>query len=317
MNARHVLILIVILGCMVISQTGLAFEKVGTAGFTFLEIPVGARQTAMGEAVIGLDDLGAFGVFWNPSTLGFIEGPMAGVGYSSWIADISQTSVAFGMPVGNVGTVGLSIVYVGFPDMQGSIVDLASTTGYSLTKKFSSSGLAAGVSFAHRFTDSFSFGGTVRYVRQEIADYTSDGFIGDVGTLYFTGLSSLRFATSFQSLGLEQEYVYDAFRMPIVYRVGAAMDFFDWPDSPAKLTVSAEAVSHTDYAERLHVGGEIWMMDMVALRGGYKFNYDEEDYTAGLGVKFSSGTFILQLDAGYGNFGLFDKVTHFSLQVGM
>ena len=99
MNARYGVFLIVVACCLLSFQTGLAFEKVGTAGYTFLEIPVGARQTAMGEAAIALDDLGALGIFWNPASLGFIDGPVAGVAYTSWIVDISQTGVAFGLPI--------------------------------------------------------------------------------------------------------------------------------------------------------------------------------------------------------------------------
>jgi len=299
------------------ARGGYGFEKVGTAGFAFLEIPVGARQAAMADAGISLENQGAMGVFWNPASIGYLNGVSVGLNYASWIADISVTGVAIAMPVGNYGTVGLSVMYVGVPDIQGAVADAASATGYQLTDSFSSSGYAVGVSFAHQFTDAFSFGGTVRYIRQEIAEFSSSTFVGDVGTLYYTGLHSLRFATSFQSIGLDQNYVFDDFKMPIRYRIGAAMDFFDAPSSPMLLTVTAEAISQVDYDERLHLGGELWILDTIALRGGYKFNYDEEDFTGGIGLKFSSGTLEIGLDVGYGEFGLFDNVTFVDMHISL
>ena len=40
-----------------------------------------------------------------------------------------------------------------------------------------------------------------------------------------------------------------------------------------------------NWEERYHVGGEAWLGNMLALRGGYMFRYDSFGLTAGAGVK--------------------------------
>ena len=48
------------------------------------------------------------------------------------------------------------------------------------------------------------------------------------------------------------------------------------------LLVSIDAIHPRDYTERINLGAEYVLMDMIALRAGYRFNYDEEGLTAGL-----------------------------------
>jgi len=53
---------------------GFDFSKAGTAGFQFLKIDVGARESAMGGAVVSLvRDANA--VFWNPAQVKQLRHP--------------------------------------------------------------------------------------------------------------------------------------------------------------------------------------------------------------------------------------------------
>ena len=65
-------------------------------------------------------------------------------------------------------------------------------------------------------------------------------------------------------------------------------------------------------------GAELWIMDMVALRAGYKFNYDEEGITAGAGLRFDmGGGRPIMINFAYVDYGVFDPVTRFSLNLAM
>ena len=57
-----------------------------------------------------------------------------------------------------------------------------------------------------------------------------------------------------------------------------------------------------DAEEQYNLGAEYVFNNMVALRGGYKFAYDQEDFTGGLGL--TMGTFGVDgtLDLAYNNF---------------
>jgi len=68
-----------------------------------------------------------------------------------------------------------------------------------------------------------------------------------------------------------------------------------------------------DYTERIHMGAEFMFMDMVALRAGYKTNYDIESLSLGGGVKLALGGFALKVDAAYSLMEDFDDVMRFTV----
>ncbi|RMD94844.1 MAG: hypothetical protein D6813_01465, partial [Calditrichaeota bacterium] len=62
------------------------------------------------------------------------------------------------------------------------------------------------------------------------------------------------------------------------------------------------------------VGVEYSYLDILFLRGGYKFNFDEESWALGLGVRFKG----MRLDYSYSDFGdYFNPVHRFTVGFGM
>ena len=54
-------------------------------------------------------------------------------------------------------------------------------------------------------------------------------------------------------------------------------------------------------------------MNTFALRGGYRFNYDEEGLTLGAGLNYGLSGFKFKLDYAYVDVGLFEQVHMFSI----
>jgi hypothetical protein len=80
-----------------------------------------------------------------------------------------------------------------------------------------------------------------------------------------------------------------------------------------KFTIAAEYLQVRDFSNKVHVGGEYWFQDQIALRGGYKFGYDEEGWTAGVGFRLDDIMGVkFGLDYSYGYFGVFNDVQRFS-----
>jgi hypothetical protein len=79
------------------------------------------------------------------------------------------------------------------------------------------------------------------------------------------------------------------------------------------LVWSLEGVNPRDYSERVHTGVEYWFKDFVALRGGYKFNYDFEGFSFGAGIKWMG----IEIDYAYSDFGsILGSINRFSAQIG-
>ena len=73
--------------------------------------------------------------------------------------------------------------------------------------------------------------------------------------------------------------------MPLYFTVGGAVEAYGDKSGPTYLTVSFESAYAVDYAARWHLGSELVLARYLALRGGYKFNYSEETYSVGAGLK--------------------------------
>jgi hypothetical protein len=64
-----------------------------------------------------------------------------------------------------------------------------------------------------------------------------------------------------------------------------------------------------DWQEQFHLGGEFGYMDMIFLRGGYKFRYSQEGLNLGVGLNIAGA----KIDYSYSEFELFDIINRISV----
>lgn len=103
--------------------------------------------------------------------------------------------------------------------------------------------------------------------------------------------------------------------MPTVFRLGAAAEVLGNPDSEYRITLVGEAIHPNDGEERVNVGTEISWKNMITLRAGYKFFYDEESYSFGFGLD-PKLSFPLNLDFAFADYGRLGNILRFTLQLG-
>ena len=90
---------------------------------------------------------------------------------------------------------------------------------------------------------------------------------------------------------------------------------FDNENSPHFLTLVLEATHPSDGPEKVNTGAEYWFNKILALRAGYRFNYDEESFTFGAGVKYGFGNVAGRVDYAFADFGLLEQVHMFILGI--
>lgn len=306
-----IICMIVLMSLPTFAQT---FKKTATAGFVFLEIPTNARYAALGESGIALHDYSADAIFNNPASLGFSKHQHTfAAGYSPWIADIKHFVSAYSIQT-DFGVIAAGINYVDFGTMQRTRKS-GSRDVYILDGTFSANSIAAGLSFSKRLTDRFSFGVTVKYVKESIDIYSADNYLFDGGILYFTGLGSLRIAALIQNFGVDAKFINDEFKMPSVLKLGIATEVFGDFESEYRITAIAEALHPNDGEEKLNTGLELSWRNTVTLRVGYKFFYDEESLSFGVGLNPNIG-YPLNLDFAFSDFGRLGNVLRFGIQLG-
>lgn len=330
MKKNKIIVFILILG-MLLGTNAFAqgFSKVGQAGATFLKIEAGARGIAMGGSqVAAANDASA--LFWNPAGIGFIHKNSFHFTYNQWIADINHNFVAIALPLGSIGSVGLSLTSLSYGDMEETTIAEPEGTG----NMFSANDFAVGISYAKQLTDKFVAGITIKYVHQKIWDLSASGICFDVGTVFktpfkgvsfgmlitnfgqnlaFDGQQLIRKDKEYNDITMTSRYETEGFQLPLAFKIGVAYEVISSEESTLLLAV--DGVHPNDNLEYANLGAEYVWSNMVALRGGYKINTDIQGFSAGAGFNFDFGGVAAKLDYAYSALEYFDGVHRFSIGI--
>lgn len=290
------------------AQHGIGFRKVGISGFHFLKVGQGARAAGMGDAFVAVaDDIHT--VFWNPAGLTHIDRPQYTFSYGRWFVNTKMYSGAVGFKTG-LGNVAFS--YVGFSPESFEERTPAQPNGTGRMVRVGNA--AVGVAFAKKLTDKLSFGFHARYIQEDLDLVTVKSFDIAIGSIFYTGFRSSRIAMSLRNFGKDNTIDLEPFQMPVHFNFAAAMELYGKKNDPFLFTFAFEAAYTVDFKDRYLLGGEMWMANTLALRGGYKFSYDVEGYTVGAGVKRAVGRGRwLGADVSYGAAKYFESPIRVSL----
>ncbi len=303
------------------------FTKTGSVGAQFLKVAVGSRYQGLGEASVAVVD-DAYSLYWNPAGLASLEGNMVTFTNVNWLADIALNYAAIATPVGDFGVLGFSTTLMTMGDMEITTVDQPEGTG----DMFGASSFALGVGFGRNLTTRLAFGASIKYVYEKIYNESAGGLAFDFGTQLRTGLRSLRMGMNIANMGPELKFsgpdliqdldgsgatttgavLVDGYELPLTFRLGAAYDLLD--DLNNRWSVAVEAKHPNDNDQQLSLGSEYGYQHKYFLRGGYKFNYEEQGLSLGAGLRSRVGEQTqLVLDYAWSDFGRLESVHRFSV----
>jgi hypothetical protein len=319
--------IVLMLLAFVCTIPALALEKIGTTSMQVLKIPVGVRGIGMGNAMSGLVD-DASAVWWNPGALTEVTGNDAQITQINLPADIQLNSIVWAHRMGDYQAIALQAINLFTDDMPVRTWERPEGTG----ENFNASDLAIGLGYARKLTDRFSLGGNVRYLRSALEDESYNGVSVDLGTLYKTGLRSLRLGMAIQNLGPDVTYSgsfldyrnqvendnqlveedFEGAGLPTMFRLGVAFSLFEmltWQHSEDHdIQIAVEMNHPNDNRERLNLGGEYGWRDRLFIRLGGKFAYDEESFAAGFGLSLPlADHYRFKFDYAYSHWGLLSE----------
>ncbi|MGB2866858.1 MAG: PorV/PorQ family protein [Bacteroidota bacterium] len=320
---------------------GSVAQKVGTSSLQFLKVMPTARATAMGDAYSTLAT-GSDAVFWNPAGATIHDGIEITGTYIAWLFDTRQSALASAFSLGDWGTLGLQFQYVDYGSIEvtrvenlgfvGGGTDLRYNPGLT-GETFSPSSYVVGISFARALTDKFSAGVTAKYVneslwsastvtitnatngQQEDVNTFARLFLFDFGMQYNTGFRSIRIGVSIQNFGQQVKFARESYPAPLAFRIGLAADvigpnaLLDQSESN-RFTVAYDLFQPNDYSQQMHVGAEYALDEVVFLRAGYKIFYDNDNFTAGAGIRQTVADIPLSIDYSYGPMGEYLPSVH-------
>lgn len=147
----------------------------GIGGADFLEIPVGAREMALGGATGALPG-DAASVLRNPALLAAGSGTQLQLGHGEWYQDLRHESATLALDLpARAGRLGVHLRYLHMDPLPALDADLQ-TVGEADVYD-----LAAGLSWATRLARRWDLGLSVHGIRQELAGVDGRGWSLDLG----------------------------------------------------------------------------------------------------------------------------------------
>jgi len=303
MNDRRVLSWMTLLlsTALIMPVQGTEIEKRAQAGMTFLLINPSARAGGL-MASNGLE--GAVALFQNPSGIAKVASGDVVVGQTEWLADITQTSAAVAYRIEGLGVVGLSWVSLDHGDIfRTTINEDPSTVGFNELGQVDVDESVIGVAYAREITDKFTIGAQFKRASQRLQDSRTAAMAVDFGLTYRTGYRSTQLNMSIRNFSKEIQFVDQSVQLPLTFKVGLGVDALELlaPQfgESRSLMVQVERSHHRDSPEKFDVGLEYTFHDMLSIRAGSGFNYDENDLGFGLGLNASK----VRVDYSYNSYG--------------
>ncbi|MEY3441992.1 MAG: hypothetical protein RLZZ519_273 [Bacteroidota bacterium] len=279
-------------------------QRAGISALTFLKIDPSPRSAAMASANVAVTG-DAYSTNTNPATLADVDKFSLAASNTFWPAGINLAYFSGVMPTKKAGVFGLSVTSLTTGMMERRTEFQPDGTG----QFFSASNTAVGLSYSKRLTDYFSYGVTLKYVNEQLAEYMAHTGVVDLGFMYRTDFKDLSFAVAMQSFGtnskLKGDYEPDglnskpvtlgSYPAPTLFKLGVSM--IPWKTEDKSLTAIIQLNHPNDNAENIRIGLEFEYKKLLYLRAGYKINVDDQVYpTAGLGVRAHIGKHPLHID---------------------
>jgi hypothetical protein len=308
------------------------FNNNGTRAGQFLKMAVGARASAMGESFAAIAN-DASALFWNPAGIGNLENLEVHLTHMDYLLDITFDFAGLVVPVG-AGNLGFSAAVLGMGDeLVTTLPDPEGASGIT----WSASSFAIGMTYSRAITNRFAVGLTGKYIQENVYNSSAKTLALDIGSLYDTGIRGIKIGMAMSNFGgklkldgrdLTQknvdsdpnldgntgqsaDLVVSSWPLPLNFRVGLSWEAIR---SGSNVLLLAADFNHpTDADERLNFGAEYSFSNRLFVRGGYKFNYDEESFTLGGGLNLPITNYNLMLDYAFNEFGILGETHRFSL----
>ncbi len=311
--------------------SGLAQSKTGTTIGQFLKIEPSARYSSMGNASASLSGE-ASAMYYNPASLGRLEGNDIQFTFNKWLADITYDYAAAAIKIDRLGTFALSVTALNSGEIDVRTVDQPLGTG----ERYTVNDFALGLGYGLMLTDRVSMGMQVTFINENIWHSSLSAFAFNLGVQYSLSPGGLTIGASMSNFGprasyngrdlninytfnssihgsndqLPAELRTEAFSLPTVFRAGLSypVEF----NSDYSVLLAVDAMHPNDNLESVNVGGEWSILKIFKLRTGYRNLFlpeAEGGFVFGAGVETNDifSSFKLRFDYAYADYGRLEQ----------
>lgn len=290
--------------------TTILFAQEGTNVYPFLNLPVSARQAALGGDAISIRDYDVSFAGVNPALMNLEQDEMIALNYASHLSDSKYGTISYVRDLEEGHFIGLNARYMDYGKMprtdESAVID----------GEFGAMDASIGLGYAYQFDEDWTVAGSANFVTSRIDNYTSMAVVGNAGVTYHNRLSNETLALLFRNFGYQFK-TFNGLRENVAFRVDLGytkiLDEF-----PVALTITAHDLQKInisqDYnnngqeiswsrkiADHFSFGAELFPQQAFNIRFGYNVKrgnelavLDQRSFTglsAGFGIKISSFRF--------------------------
>lgn len=265
-----------------------------TAGFAFLDVPVGARAVAMGGAFTAIPgDPG--GLYWNPAALTTVPNSTITSSYTSYLMDMQAGFLGWVSPRGG-DVIGVSANYF----YGGSFIRTTMSEPQGTGEEFSSNNISVAGSYARVLSPGLSVGVTGRFVYSTIDTYSGNGALLDIGAIYeLPSLEGAAVGLAVRNAGIQTKAFYQE-KDPMPTEVAAGASYRMLGD---KLLLSTDLTYPFNGDFNAAFGFEYSPMELLDVRAGTNLSDVDAAEAAGGGfvdaMAFGIGTGWRTIDLDY------------------
>jgi hypothetical protein len=261
-------------------------DNSGTSSLIFLKFGSDAKAIAMGEAFTAQWQKSS-SASWNPAAITGITGTSVNLTHNQWFQDVTADHFSAYAKTGeNAWGVNLSLGKVPGIEKRDEIptaepLDLIDAHDVVLS-----------FSYARSIRSMYSLGLSAKWLYEKIDVSSASGFGFDFGGIIspFAGsgnptMQNLRFGAAILDLGSKIKFQEDRYSLPTQYKagVGYSLEKKEWQSN---FTVNMDVVKPRDDDTKLHLGTEYELYQILSLRLGYQFGYNDKSIAFGMGIKY-------------------------------
>ncbi|MCL2063942.1 MAG: PorV/PorQ family protein [Candidatus Cloacimonetes bacterium] len=257
-------------------------SNAGEYGFQFLKIPVSPELAGMGNAGDMLNN-SPLAIFHSPVAFNWQRGAFVAASQTNWFVGTNMYNLAY-RNVGLTRSFGFGVVY-----MDHGTFDRREENGTLIGNYYPMDMRVTG-NYAFRLTPNINIGANANILYEKIDTSSSLAFTADLGYVFYTPIANTTFDFSVKNIGGSTKMDEENIDIPIIVDGGISTGFI--PNEIVGFYPSLKVSYMRDHDNLLPaLGLQMKLYDMLFIRAGYKFNYNEENLSAGFGLHYRNVKF--------------------------
>ncbi|MDQ1096141.1 MULTISPECIES: type IX secretion system protein PorQ [Chryseobacterium] len=225
-----------------------SYAQTGTNVYPFLNIPVSARQAALGGDAITIRDYDVSFAIANPALLNRDSDKQLSVNAASYLADSKYGTIAFAKDFDNGHMATINARYMNYGD-----IPRTDESGFE-NGTFSASDVAVGAGYAYQFEEDWTIGGGINFITSKIDNFTSSAISGTAGITYHNKKSREVASVVFRNFGYQFKS-FNGTRENLPFRVDLGYTR-TLTAIPLAITITAHDLQQFDISSEYNVNGQ-------------------------------------------------------------